>query len=309
MLDHPLSPGELFDREDLSKPENRANQWLLACCCSSDAFRRGLLKLIGLPQDCVLRPVQLDGCRPDLTAFEGKSPVAIVECEAGGRDKPQGDRFARQTKLPLHWIVGVRSAPEDVTWDEVSQLARSPSLDIGPQTHVAFRLLLGAIADIQALRSQKASWLRIPEDLPSVFSSPLFQPLLGLAPLNMIAAWRYAEGSASLRLVAPVSALRTGRNGLGLSAIQVARPHLLLLPAAEHLRDHLDEALGDWVDDWEKVMRRLAPQDAAAGRQGRVDVQLLDGHGQELAEVWSRLAQRLRDWNAPLSGSILNPPG
>ena len=94
--DDPIEPDDLSCREDLSKPEDRANQRLLASCCADDGLRTRLPALFGLPADCALRPLVLKGCRPDLTVLRDGERVAIVECEIGGRDPRQGKDFGRR---------------------------------------------------------------------------------------------------------------------------------------------------------------------------------------------------------------------
>jgi len=82
----------LFVAEDLSKPENRINVWLIAAM-TVEPFWIEFAKEIGLALDCVMEPRQWPGRRPDLTVFRNGEPVAIVECENFGANLQQNKAY------------------------------------------------------------------------------------------------------------------------------------------------------------------------------------------------------------------------
>ena len=290
------SPGLMFTREDLSKPENRANQWLLAACCADSVFRVGVLKLLGLNYDSILRPIQHPGFRPDLTVFQDGDAVAIIECEAGGIDIKQASHY-KSLGLDLFWVVGKAGLQEKcTTWHEIGVLAHKRRLNIDEQVAVALDLLIGAIQDIEGMNLSKVSWIQVPDDLPELLKSEkAFEPLLRL-PEGIIGAWRFAQGSASLRLLKPAAALRTGPNGVGLAMTQAGKPGIVVLPAAGHLRKKLDIKFDDWIDEWTDLMARLAPNAAASGSSAKVSIGHIEKWSLELHSVWNNLAERLLAW-------------
>src|ERR1039458_5002438 len=103
---------ELFVREDISKPENRANVLLLAAASISPFWSR-LHGELGLAADTVLRPERNTAVgRPDLVA---RSPdgtrIALIECENWGENKSQSVAYGRGN-VPLILILGTTRSEE-----------------------------------------------------------------------------------------------------------------------------------------------------------------------------------------------------
>ena len=295
-------PSEIFSREDLAKPENRANVWLLACL-SIEPFRMGLLKLLDLPEACVLQPmIWPSQSRPDYTATLDGSVHAIVECEAGSRDLNQlGDYGTKFPKVPLRWILGQNPEKGDVLWDQVSSLALILKSEVNPQQAANLDLLMAVIADLLGRGPKgRSRWISMSDRLPQDgWFSATFGPLLELRQHGMIGATANtdAHGSFSLRLLKPRSFLLTStRTGLGLAAMRASEPGIVDLPGPDHLRKHLAPSLHDWVDTWEALLLHVEPKwSINSRRNGRADLRVTTviKNANAFSDCYRNLATRL----------------
>lgn len=287
----------LFGREDISKPENRANVWLLACLAIED-FRSRLLTLLGLPADSVLKPVQWNGIRPDLTIMIDDVPHYVIECENAGLDPQQGPNYERNLPIPIKWIVGHSPQPGDVAWKDIADLSSIVREAATPQQATCIDLLAHAINDILSRRSTpKPRWVEPPEELNSEpWFHTIFGPLLALRPTSITGMIAYtASGrSASLRLLRPAWAMRTrNRFGVGLATFRGSQRNIVEFPGPEHLRRCLSMELHQRVADWEQLLARVLPNWwASTGQSGRaqVDTRLASVNAREFGASFEKLA-------------------
>ena len=98
----------LFVAEDLSKPENRANVWLIAAM-GVETFWAAFSEEIGLSPECVMEPRQWPGRRPDLTVFLDAKPIAIIECENFSANKCQNEAYEAHCHERSATFVNFRS--------------------------------------------------------------------------------------------------------------------------------------------------------------------------------------------------------
>jgi hypothetical protein len=81
-----------FNREDLSKPENRCNIWFLACLAIPE-FKNQVFDLFGLRPGADIGPYTTSHntpFRPDWTVRLNGEVIAVIESEAGGRNFEAG---------------------------------------------------------------------------------------------------------------------------------------------------------------------------------------------------------------------------
>jgi hypothetical protein len=123
MTDPALPNLRLFVAEDLSKPENRANVWLIAAM-GVEPFWMEFSKEIGLSPQCIMEPRQWPGRRPDLTVFRDGKPIAIIECKNFGANRGQNEAYeANCNGLPLLLVLGDGEPAASVTWSRVKEIA------------------------------------------------------------------------------------------------------------------------------------------------------------------------------------------
>jgi len=250
----------LFVAEDLSKPENRANVWLIAAMCV-EPFWEAFSKAIGFSPECVMKPLQWPGLRPDLTVFQDGKPIAIIECENFGANKGQNEAYEKHCRgLPLYQILGDEESAANITWWRVREIALKAKDQANARQRVVLDLLVGAIDDARGLVPKSAMrWLDRSKGLPdNPWLLGACKPLLDL-PDDVVRAHSAAEGSASIRLVKPRELIRAGPSGIGLAMVQAGRPATVFLPSAEHLTEHLDASLRPWIAEWNTMLQALVP--------------------------------------------------
>ncbi len=302
----PMIPNlRLFVAEDLSKPENRANVWLIAAM-GVDPFWTAFSEEIGLSPECIMEPRQWPGRRPDLTVFQDGKPVAIIECENFSANKGQNEAYkANCNGLPLFQVLGDGQPSAGITWSRVKEIALAAKDRAHVRQHVALDLLVAAIEHASGLSPKSAMrWLDRPGELPS---NPWLlnscEPLLDL-PNDVVRTHGAAEGSASIRLVKPRELIRAGRSGIGMAMVQAGRPGTVFLPSAEHLVEHLDESLRPWIAEWKTMLHALVPNFIPDGRRlVTVSTDMLGiQKAAMVADCFRKLISRLYP-GAPLSGS------
>lgn len=264
MTDAALANLPLFVAEDLSKPENRANVWLIAAM-GVEPFWMEFSKEIGLDPECVMEPRQWPGRRPDLTVLQDGKPIAIIECENFGANTGQNDAYkANCNGLPLFLVLGHGEPAFGTTWSRVKEIALATKDRAHPRQRVALDLLVAAIELASGLTPHTVMrWLDKLPDNPWLLKA--CGQLLHL-PKDVVRAHGAAEGSASIRLLKPPELIRAGRSGLGMAIIQAGRPATVFLPSPEHLMEHLDGSLRPWVAEWDSMLHALVPGFIPDGR-------------------------------------------
>ena len=254
-----------FVAEDLSKPENRANVWLIAAMgvelfwieFSKEIRSKGFK----LNPECVMEPRQWPGRRPDLTVFLDEKPIAIIECENFGVNPRQKAEYgANCCGLPLLWVLGDGEWGANITyitWSRVKEIALAAKDRVHARQGVVLDLLVAAIDYASGLSPQSAMrWL---DHLPSnPWLLEACQPLLLLQD-DVVRAHAAAEGSASIRLLRPRGLIQAGRAGIVMAMIQAGRPNTVFLPSSERLEKHLDVSLAPWIAEWNEMLRDLVP--------------------------------------------------
>jgi hypothetical protein len=288
---------ELFVREDLSKPENRANVLLLAAASISPFWSRLHCEL-RLAADTVLRPERNTAVgRPDLVA---RSPngtrIAVIECENCGENKNQSVAYARWG-VPLILIVGTTRKPDrGTTWARIRDMITEVRETVEPRQRVILDLLGGAISDILHLRPRSQPYAIGQADLPAwlkVAAAPLLE--LGEAVVGLHTV---ADGSASVRLAGPNWAFRNKPiNGVFLAMSQRVHGGTVFPAGPRHLERHLSDHLQAWVGGrWTDTLRGLTGGIVAEDGSGRVAVMTGVGTAtaEEIAAVFTELVAALR---------------
>lgn len=105
----------LFVREDLSKPENRANL-LLTAATGIAPFWVKFAEAVGLPPECRVKPMIWSTGRPDLTAMDGEKALAVFENENSGENAVQKAAYERCIRKWSAPTRRPRAAPPSGSW-------------------------------------------------------------------------------------------------------------------------------------------------------------------------------------------------
>jgi hypothetical protein len=268
-MSDPVQPNlRLFVAEDLSKPENRTNVWLIAAM-GIESFWMEFSKEVGICPECTVAPMQWPGRRPDLTVLRKGQPVAVVECENFGANNSQNEAYKVHCNgLRLIQVLGDGAPAADITWSRVKEIAKDAKKQSSPHQGVTLDLLAAAVDHASGLLPKSVMrWLDRPRDLPKdPWLLNAAAPLLAL-PHDVVRAHSAAEGSASIRLLKPRSLIRAGRSGIGMAMIQAGRPMTVFLPSPEHLGEHLDDTLCQWIREWKDMLNELVPGFIPDGRR------------------------------------------
>lgn len=287
----------LFVREDLSKPENRANVWLLAAT-SIGPFWAKLSRELGLSSRTVLRPEKnTEVGRPDLIARDPDGNcLGWIECENWGENTIQSQRYGLEKRI---LILGTQVQERGTSWMRIAELIEEVSSDalLDDRQRVVLDLLALAIEHILGLAPESRPQSLDRSDIPEGWLKQAACPLLQLQdPYLRLHA--YAEGSVSVRLLGPRAALNGAkRNGVFLLMSQKTQPDVVFAAGPQHLARHLSGTLQPWVRrTWTNALKQVTGGLIDEDRRGVVPIRLQADAARAsiLAEPFSELIASLQ---------------
>jgi hypothetical protein len=179
----------LFVREDLSKPENRANILLLVAT-SIAPFWDELHRELRLPRETVVRPEKnIKLGRPDFVARLHDTPIAHIEWQNWAENKKQSRAYAKGGSRVI-LILGTETPEDGTTWGRIQDLILRVQDVVEARQRVVLDLLRGAIDDI--LQQPRRSQIRSVEHayIPEGWLKQAAKPLLELPAVQAGACLR-----------------------------------------------------------------------------------------------------------------------
>nr|WP_294546185.1 hypothetical protein [uncultured Rhodopila sp.] len=302
-LEQLLLKGRFFVREDVNKPENRANL-ALAMACLVPGFKSRLCDAWGLPPD--VRIVRLDwnkGGRPDAFIFSSQNDLLHpVEAECKALVNEQVERFRGLFGREPLCITGdpLPSGYVGTTWTRIKLFAEVAGKETNNQDHKdALTSLDCAVSDVLGLLGRKspAVILQIPDELPDdAFFRSLALPLIELemSRPGCIQAKAVRPGNVGLILRLPAAIVNKPRVGVSLVSLEATRRGYLNLPDATQLRSYLRSPLMSWVDKWEQLLADYPQLQPCGHRRLLLNVASGAVPSGVFADAYADLAKRVR---------------
>jgi hypothetical protein len=268
------------------------------------AFRKPAWRLLGLPQDAVLRRPVFDGTRnrPDyLVEVEGQAWRCLeVELDTR-RDSKQERNYLASFGLPTLWLVGRGGNRQgDPTLEAVAQLAvdvRRAIEAADPHAAELLRALVAAIADGLAGHRPRPQEAPVPHRL---LAEPWFAnaaaPLLELHRAGLVINRPTHPDSLSLRLRARPPVVRTSSGELALLSQRLDATSVVRVPAPDELERTLTPQLAGWIAGWRELLDMTCPEwkmwvDGASRVELRVEA--VAAHASQFATIFAALRDHL----------------
>jgi hypothetical protein len=291
-----------FNREDLSKPENRVN-WMLFAAQAVPAFRDRAWRMLDLQLGAVLRRVVIESStlRPDFIAVTDGRPTCWLEVELSGRrDSGQEKGYVATLNLPLRWILGpAQNLPNDPSLEALAKLAENVAIETKATDPHAAEILLAFVEAVQdglLVHRPRPQQMPIPDRIKlQPWFAVMAEPLLELLSAGIVVNRPTHPESISLRLQGSPVVRASGRQ-VALISQRANAPSVVRVASPNVLHRTLTPELASWVADWRRLLDRTRPGwEVWVDRVGRIDLPVADLplHAVAFASVFADLRRRL----------------